>query len=144
MHQIDNLHNGNLPLPSRKVILYSLWLLTSRKFQFPIQNPYNLAKNVPKDPAKAMYMYTDPPIRYAISVNLAYFEGSGNSRSTGMKNVWIENAPPIEAARLTPPTPNSGIRLGPEGAVLISQTKNTQYPIILTIPYPNNLAPKWK
>jgi|688.fasta_scaffold289190_1 hypothetical protein len=30
-----------------------------------------------------------------------------------MKNAWIENAPPIEAAKVTPPEPNYGIMLLP-------------------------------
>ncbi len=60
-----------------------------------------------------------------------------------MKNPWIENACPIEAAKLTPPCPNNGIEFGPSGAVLNSQTKKIQYPKMLTIPYPKSLVPKW-
>lgn len=54
-------------------------------------------------------MYTPPPIRYAIKVSLAYLLVSGNYLRTGIKNVWMENACPIEAAKLTAPTPKSGI-----------------------------------
>lgn len=53
-----------------------------------------------------MYMYTVPPIMYAIKVSRAYLFVYGSYLNTGMKNVWMEKACPMEAARLTPPTPN--------------------------------------
>lgn len=59
-----------------------------------------------------------------------------------MKNVWIEKACPIEAAKFTAPVPNKGIVFSPEGSVAATHIKKMQYITILMIPYPKSLAPK--
>lgn len=51
-----------------------------------------------------------------------------------MNIVWIENACPIEAERVTAPDPNKGIVLDPLGAEASNQIRKIQYPTQLIIP----------
>lgn len=78
---------------------------------------------------------------YANNVKNIYFSGLGFFFNTGIKKVWIENAPPIAAAKLIYPVPNGFHALLPPGEVAITQTKKITYPIILIIPYAMILAP---
>ena len=65
---------------------------------------------------------------YAINVYLVYWPWYSRESylSTGIKNVWIENACPIEAAKGTDPVPNANIGVQQWGAEAMSHIKNNK------------------
>lgn len=55
--------------------------------------------------------------------------------------VWIENACPIDAHRVTAPLPNNFILFYPGSEEASNQIRKIQYPTQLTIPYASSETP---
>lgn len=94
----------------------------------------SISGRVPNAPMYPMYIYMQNPAMKVIIVYYWYLLWLLFLLRIGMNIVWMENAWPMEAAKLTTPLPNPPILAYPLGAVASIQTKNIQYPTQLTIP----------